>query len=175
MSRSRGAIPFTTLSPMRISPSEISSRPATIRSAVVFPQPDGPTRTMNSPSCASSVRSVTARVPSGKTFATSENVTWAKASAIRSLPLGNRLRQPGAERAEPESEHERGREARERRADAEVRLPRLLDDVDPPRRSERRLVQPMVEREAEDPGQQQLGPPRRRVEDRRARIACPRA
>src|ERR1700733_6590659 len=31
----------------------MSSRPATIRSAVVFPHPDGPTRTMNSPSATS--------------------------------------------------------------------------------------------------------------------------
>ena len=28
----------------------MSSSPATMRSAVVFPQPEGPTRTMNSPS-----------------------------------------------------------------------------------------------------------------------------
>ena len=31
-------------------PFEISSSPATMRSAVVFPQPDGPTSTTNSPS-----------------------------------------------------------------------------------------------------------------------------
>ena len=37
-------------SPIASSPSVISSRPATIRSAVVLPQPDGPTNTMNSPS-----------------------------------------------------------------------------------------------------------------------------
>ena len=41
---------FTTLSSSRIVPAVISSSPATIRSAVVFPQPDGPTRTTNSPS-----------------------------------------------------------------------------------------------------------------------------
>ena len=34
----------------RIVPSLMSSSPATIRSAVVLPQPDGPTRTTNSPS-----------------------------------------------------------------------------------------------------------------------------
>src|SRR5215204_3132196 len=170
MSRSRGAISFTTRSPIRISPSEISSRPATIRSAVVFPQPDGPTRTMNSPSCASSVSSVTARVPSGKTFATSEKVTSATATGVRSLPLGNRLGQPRAEGAKPEGEHERCREAGEGGADSEVRLARLLDDVHPPQRTERRLVQPVVERKAEDPGEQQLGSPRRCVEDRGARV-----
>jgi hypothetical protein len=35
---------------MRIVPSLMSSSPAIIRSAVVLPQPDGPTRTRNSPS-----------------------------------------------------------------------------------------------------------------------------
>ena len=40
------------LPPIRISP-RVSSRPATIRSAVVLPHPDGPTRTMNSPSATS--------------------------------------------------------------------------------------------------------------------------
>src|SRR5580765_2855444 len=34
-------------------PASTSSRPASIRSAVVLPEPDGPTRTMNSPSAMS--------------------------------------------------------------------------------------------------------------------------
>src|ERR1700735_2602231 len=42
----------------------MSSRPATIRSAVDFPQPDGPTRIMNSPSAMSRLRSLTASKPS---------------------------------------------------------------------------------------------------------------
>ncbi len=50
MSRSFGALSFTTSSPMRSSPSEMSSSPAIIRSAVDLPQPDGPTRITNSPS-----------------------------------------------------------------------------------------------------------------------------
>src|SRR3990170_2036295 len=50
MSRSLGGTSLTTRSPMRRVPSEISSSPAIIRRLVVFPQPDGPTRTMNSPS-----------------------------------------------------------------------------------------------------------------------------
>jgi hypothetical protein len=41
----------------------MSSSPATIRNAVVFPQPDGPTSTRNSPSRASSERSYTACTP----------------------------------------------------------------------------------------------------------------
>ena len=47
-----------------IAPSLISSSPATIRSAVVLPQPDGPTKTMNSPSPIASSSESTARVPS---------------------------------------------------------------------------------------------------------------
>src|SRR5262245_57933238 len=39
---------LTIRSPMEISPEVICSRPATMRSVVVLPQPDGPTRTMNS-------------------------------------------------------------------------------------------------------------------------------
>ena len=51
-------------SPILMSPSLISSRPAIMRNAVVLPQPDGPTKTTNSPSCTSRFRSETARVPS---------------------------------------------------------------------------------------------------------------
>ena len=54
MLRSRGVMPLTTLPPIAISPSVISSRPAIIRSSVDFPQPDGPTRATNSPSSISS-------------------------------------------------------------------------------------------------------------------------
>src|SRR5207344_703794 len=50
MSRSLGATWFTTRLPMRTSPPEISSRPAIMRSSVDLPQPEGPTRTQNSPS-----------------------------------------------------------------------------------------------------------------------------
>src|SRR5689334_2756481 len=48
MSRSLGGRSLTTRSPIEISPAVISSRPATIRSVVVLPHPDGPTNTMNS-------------------------------------------------------------------------------------------------------------------------------
>jgi hypothetical protein len=52
-------------SPIRIVPLVISSSPATIRSAVVLPHPEGPTSTMISPSRMSRVRPETATVPSG--------------------------------------------------------------------------------------------------------------
>jgi hypothetical protein len=50
MLRSLGSRLFTTRSPMEISPEVISSRPATMRSSVDLPQPEGPTITTNSPS-----------------------------------------------------------------------------------------------------------------------------
>ena len=54
MSRSFGGRSLTTRSPMLIVPELISSSPAMERSAVDLPHPDGPTRTMNSPSLTSS-------------------------------------------------------------------------------------------------------------------------
>src|SRR5882757_1920857 len=59
MSRLPGRSEFTTSSSIRISPWEARSRPASIRSVVVLPQPDGPTSTMNSPSSMCSDRSET--------------------------------------------------------------------------------------------------------------------
>src|ERR1043166_1360628 len=50
MPRSRGVRSLTTRPPMRMSPEVGSSRPAIIRSRVVFPEPEGPRRTRNSPS-----------------------------------------------------------------------------------------------------------------------------
>ena len=74
---------MTTLSPILISPPLISSSPATIRIIVVFPEPDGPTRTMNSPSPISIVTLSTAIVPSSKRFVTSANAI----SAMRGILL----------------------------------------------------------------------------------------
>ena len=65
MSRSFGGTSFTTWPSIRTAPEVIDSRPAIIRSAVVLPQPDGPTKTTNSPAATSSSRSLTALVPSG--------------------------------------------------------------------------------------------------------------
>ena len=65
MSRSLGATSFTMLLAIEISPSVISSSPATILNKVVLPQPDGPTSTTNSPSLISILTSSKARVPFG--------------------------------------------------------------------------------------------------------------
>src|SRR6185312_10050793 len=48
MSRSIGGSSFTTVLPIRMSPEVIASRPAIMRSVVVLPQPEGPTKTTNS-------------------------------------------------------------------------------------------------------------------------------
>ena len=55
MSRSLGSTSLTTRPAIEISPPEISSSPATMRSSVLLPQPDGPTMTMNSPSAISAL------------------------------------------------------------------------------------------------------------------------
>ena len=69
MSRCWGATLLMTRSPIRMRPSETFSSPASIRSAVVLPQPDGPTSTTNSPSSTPSMKSFTAAV-SPKVFDT---------------------------------------------------------------------------------------------------------
>ena len=68
------------------------SRPATHRRAVVFPQPDGPTRIMNSPSATSSDRSSSATVPPGKTL-----FTCSKTTSATSLSLQSGRRDPADE------------------------------------------------------------------------------
>src|SRR6185437_12487158 len=60
MSRSLGGTKVTSFSPISTRPPSRGSRPASMRSAVVLPDPDGPTRTMNSPSLMSRSRASTA-------------------------------------------------------------------------------------------------------------------
>ena len=50
MFRSAGSSALTRRPPILISPSVTVSRPATMRSSVDLPQPEGPTMTMNAPS-----------------------------------------------------------------------------------------------------------------------------
>src|SRR5665647_710303 len=86
MSRSRGAMWLTTLSPMEIVPDVIVSSPASMRNAVVLPHPEGPTSTTNSPSATTRFMSDTARVPSEYTLATRLKVT--PATSVTSSLLG---------------------------------------------------------------------------------------
>src|SRR5437588_6675185 len=65
MSLSLGARSLTRAPPMRSSPEVMSSSPAIMLSVVDFPQPEGPTRMMNSPSAMSTFTSDTASAPSG--------------------------------------------------------------------------------------------------------------
>src|SRR5689334_3278216 len=74
MSRSRGATLLTSRSPVKIDPEEIASSPASIRRAVVLPEPDGPTSTMNSLSLISNDSDRTAWTDPN-TFPTSEKRT----------------------------------------------------------------------------------------------------
>ena len=134
MSRLFGDRSLTTRSPIRTTPSLISSRPATIRSAVVFPHPEGPTSTMNSPSAISRSSRSTARVPSPNTFETSSNATLAMAYSFTAPPSN-----PADERALREEEDDRhrhdGEQGRERELGPED-VDRLAAPTD--RRVERR-------------------------------------
>src|SRR4029079_178838 len=58
-SRYLGSTSVTSRSPMKMRPEVTDSRPATMRSAVVLPQPEGPSRTRNSPSAMSRSRPFT--------------------------------------------------------------------------------------------------------------------
>ena len=53
MSRSFDSMSLTTLPSIAIVPPVIGSRPASMRSSVDLPHPDGPTSTVNSPSAIS--------------------------------------------------------------------------------------------------------------------------
>src|ERR1700757_4222872 len=60
MRRSRGVRSFTTLPPIKISPEVGCSSPAIMRKSVVFPEPEGPRKTRNSPSRVTRSTSLTA-------------------------------------------------------------------------------------------------------------------
>src|SRR5579859_6424464 len=75
MSRSLGATSLTLRSPIYRLPSEMSSRPAIMRSAVLLPQPEGPTSTRNSRSWIVRLRSwITSGFPAYRLY-TCSNVT----------------------------------------------------------------------------------------------------
>src|SRR5688572_15762725 len=93
MSRSFGARSFTTSPPIVSLPSVMSSRPAIILSAVDLPQPEGPTRIMNSPSAISRFRSLTASKPSSKRFETPSRTI--SATGCSSLSLDRACGQSG--------------------------------------------------------------------------------
>src|SRR3954451_12896448 len=93
MFRSFEGTRLTTRSSILIWPAVISSRPARQRSAVVFPHPDGPTSTRNSPSLIRRSRSLTATASSAWALVTWSKVTLAIGAAtllrqrLRAKPL----------------------------------------------------------------------------------------
>src|SRR5262249_43664670 len=99
-SRSFGGTLLTTRSPMRISPAEIFSRPAIMRSRVDLPHPDGPTSTTNSPS---SIRTLTPWITSlaPKALRTSRIATEAMHSSRCRPCFSHLVRRTGASQADP--------------------------------------------------------------------------
>src|SRR5689334_19522880 len=77
MSRSAGSTSLTTRPPMSISPPEMVSSPATMRSSVDLPQPEGPTSTQNWPSPTSKSMPLMASKPPGYVLRTLRSVTLA--------------------------------------------------------------------------------------------------
>src|SRR5581483_223054 len=149
MLRSIGAIPLTRSSPIQTSPLVGSSSPAAIRSTVVFPEPEGPTTTMNSPSAISRSSASTATVPPGKVLQSclkSIRAMSASSAGRRdpvAVPEGAPLRDPplGGEVDEDDPEALRVAvlplEVVQQRPDVvapdvDAELPRPLDGVDVP-------------------------------------------
>src|SRR6266540_4322833 len=83
MSRSRGDTSLMIRPSIAIRPDVTFSSPATIRSAVVFPHPDGPTRMRNSASPTVSERSSTAATLPSNSFVTWSNLTSAIALSLQ--------------------------------------------------------------------------------------------
>src|SRR5882672_5199400 len=81
MSRSFDSVSLTTRASIEMLPPLTSSSPASMRSRVDLPHPEGPTRTMNSPSWMSKVMPWITRV-APNAFSMSLNETEAMASAL---------------------------------------------------------------------------------------------
>src|SRR5437763_11720426 len=76
------------LPPKRIWPAVRSAKPAIVRSSVVLPQPEGPSKVKNSPSLISSDTSSTARtVPNDRD-------TWSVEIAVKTSPANKQIRVP---------------------------------------------------------------------------------
>src|SRR3982751_3579693 len=106
---------------MRSSPEEMSSRPAIMFSVVDFPQPDGPTRMMNSPSAISRSISWTAVVPSGYFFVTLSR-TMSANSAHLTLHRAGRQARDDAPLEEQHEQDDRNRDDDRRRGDRAGRV-----------------------------------------------------
>src|SRR4029450_1533087 len=169
MSRSFGGTSFTTRSPIAIVPSLIRSRPATLRSAVCFPPPYGPTRIRNSPSATSRVRSSTATTGPGYTFVTPSNATRAIALALQSLSGDAAHEVPLGE--QEEHDHRQHRHDVGRRDEVPLRVVGSLEGREPELQRERVLVREDRHERPKKvfPGPQELDPRQRRERRQRQR------
>src|SRR5580658_7125132 len=118
MSLCRGSRSLTGRPSMLIVPDVTSSRPATMRSAVVLPQPDGPTSTRISPSPTARSREFTATVPSANRLVTESSsirdtlalslLSHAKGQAPDQVPLEDQVHDDRREGADQGAGHQRG-------------------------------------------------------------------
>src|SRR3984957_18988177 len=114
MSRCPGSRSLTGWPSMLIVPEVTSSRPATIRSAVVLPQPDGPTSTSSSPSLTARSSALTAVVPSPNRLvtdassirATRTSLPHAQRQALDQVPLEDQVDDDGRDRADQRAGHQ---------------------------------------------------------------------
>src|SRR5579859_16783 len=147
MSRSFGWTSVTSRPAISIRPPSSGSRPASIRSAVVLPEPDGPTRTMNSPSwMLRSSASTAGLAPLAYT-----RLAWRKFTAAMTNPLSlDRAHgQAAHQRAlrDPADDDHRHRGDRRRRAQVRDVEPFLRDGADQEHRHGRRVRDGEVERQ----------------------------
>src|SRR5262249_25300407 len=89
MSRSFGGRSFTISPPISMSPEVNSSRPAIMRSVVLLPQPEGPTRTTNS------LLAISRLIPRTASTSSKRLITLRNATSAIVLTLGRAGGQPG--------------------------------------------------------------------------------
>src|SRR3954468_6146915 len=156
MSRSFGARSLTTSPPIFRSPSEMSSSPAIMRSAVDLPQPDGPTRIISSPSRISRFMCLTASNPSGYLLTTSSNSISAMVGRLLSA-LDRARGQAGddallEEQDEDDQRHRDDDRGRRDRPEGDVELARAREERD------RRRDGPRAGRRGQGDREQELVP-----------------
>ena len=84
-SRYLGKTSVTSLSPSSTWPESAASRPAMIRKPVVLPQPDGPSRTRNSPGATSMSRSLTTWLAPNHLLRPRIDSRWARGAAAHRI------------------------------------------------------------------------------------------
>src|SRR4029453_10426896 len=162
MSRSLGDSWLTTRSPMRSWPSLMSSSPAIMFRQVDLPQPEGPTRIMNSPSSMSRLTSLTAMVPSGNRLLTCSRVISATALLLSLDRAGG---QPGDDPA-LEDEHEDDDRDGDHHAGGGDRADRGLELGGAGEEGDRRRHGPGVEGGGERDREHEVGPAEDEHQDR---------